>query len=185
MRQKIRAASLVLLAAAALPGPSAFALSLKNFREVNAFFANATGISPTQNDIKSAYAGAKARLPLRGQVSEFSSPAVLASIELGGAYCLALINKDKNTAAANRRAHRAIDFTKKPADLKDEDLKSTVEIYANMFWERDLSADEEAAFQSAFTNLKKSSPATAAGTSQLLTVLCNQVATSLEALIYQ
>jgi hypothetical protein len=173
-----------LLIPLAFAAPAAYGLSLKNFREINAFYATATGIAASQRDVAAAYQDVRTRLPLRGNINEMTSAAVLAAVELGGAYCGAMIDTDAALPAASRRAHQAVDFNREPAAMTDAVVKQTVTAYTGLFWERAPTATELSSFVASFSALKTSSPTNAVGTRQALLILCSQAATSLDALIY-
>jgi hypothetical protein len=175
----------LVLAAGAAAAPAAYGLALKNFREINAFYAVATAVNPEQNDVKAVYQSVRTRLALRGQISELSSAAVLATVELGGAYCKAMIANDAGLAATARRAHQAVNFSAPPAAATDDVVKQTATKYSQLLWGREPSAAELDSFVQSATRLKASTPATAAGTRQLFLILCTQAATSLDALIYE
>ncbi len=164
--------------------PSAFSLSTKNFREILQFFGNATGVDPQLATVQQVYLSVRTRLPLRGQVSELTSPAVLGATELAGVFCTQMITNDSVQPTANRRAHQAIDFTKLPAAQTDAALNTTVSTYAQLFWERAPTVSEIETFKASWTNLKTISPATTEGTKQVFRVLCTQAATSMSSLIY-
>lgn len=162
----------------------ASAVSTKNFREILQFLANATGVDPQLQNVQQVYLSVRTRLPLRGQVSELTSPAVLGATELAGVFCTQMLQNDLAQPAANRRAHQTIDFTQLPAALPDAALLSTVTSYAQLFWERAPTTAELDTFKASWTNLRTLSPATTEGTKQVFRVLCTQAATSMASLIY-
>jgi hypothetical protein len=159
------------------------AVSLKNFRELAAFYSAATAVKLTEPRVQQAYLNVKSRLPKLGTVDEFSSPTVLGAVELGGAFCNAFITAEAAALPANRRAHQTIDFTKSPRVLADSDIMAAVRTYARLFWLRDAKADEDAMLLSTVTRLKSISTDNAPGTRQLFLTMCTQVATSLDALV--
>jgi hypothetical protein len=158
------------------------AISLKNFRELAAFYSVATAVPLTEPTVKQTYQNVKARLPLRGTVDEFSSVTLLASLDLGGAFCKAMITADAALSPELRRAHQKIDFSKAPNDLADADIMTTTRTYANLFWGRNPTDAETASVAQSVAKLKATSTATPAGTRQLLLALCVTSATSLDAL---
>jgi hypothetical protein len=174
--------SLLLVTVFMLLAKDAEAVSLKNFRELAAFYSAATGVPLTDTKVQAAYQNVKSRLPKAGTVDEFSSPSVLAAIELGGAFCTSFINAEAAATAANRRAHQQIDFTKSPRVLADADIMSVMSNYAKLFWLRDLTAAETTLFQGSVTKMKAASTDNAAGNKQLFLTMCTQVATSMDAL---
>jgi hypothetical protein len=161
----------------------ASAVSLKNFRELAAFYSAATGVPMTDTGVQTAYTNVKSRLPKAGTVDEFASPTVLAAIELSGAFCTSFINAEAALPAAKRRAHATIDFTKSPRVLANTDVLTTVHAYAKLFWLRDVTAAEDTLFNGTITTLKAASTDNVAGNKQLFLALCTQVATSLDALV--
>lgn len=163
---------------------SAQAASIKNFREILAFYSNATGIDSQNTTVQQVYNQVRTRLPLHGNVTELTSPAVLGATELAGSFCNLMITADAGQPAANRRAHQAVDFNALPAAVTDDALTQTVTNYAALFWERQPIAAEIQTFTASWTNLKTISPATTTGTRQLFHVLCTQAATSLDSLIF-
>jgi len=178
-------ATVVLLGTGLGLAGQAQAVSLKNFRELPAFYSAATGVSQKNYQVSQAYLRAKGRLSLHGTVDEFSAPMVLAAVELGGAYCGAFLITEASVVPTNRRAHQSIDFTKKPKDLAVADVMAAATIEANLFWGRDPTAVEVTSLQAALANLQAISTADVAGTKMMMTALCTEVATSLDALIYQ
>jgi hypothetical protein len=172
-------ATLVIL----LTPSDARAVSLKNFRELAAFYSAATGVPLTDPKVQTAYQNVKSRLPKAGTVDEFSSPSVLAAIELGGAFCGSFITAEAAATPANRRAHQTIDFTKSPRVLADADILAVVHAYAQLFWLRPTTPNEDTVLQSTITTLKAASTDNVAGNKQLFLSLCTQVATSIEALV--
>jgi hypothetical protein len=167
----------------ALSPKDAEAVSLKNFRELAAFYSAATGIPLSDPKVAAAYQNAKSRLPKAGTVDEFSSPAVLGAIELSGVFCTQFITAEAAAPAANRRAHQQIDFTKAPNALADADVMSAVHAYAKLFWLRDVRADEDTLLQTTVTHMKAASTNNPAGTKQMFLAMCTQVATSIDALV--
>src|SRR5262245_25086913 len=156
------------------------AVSLKNFRELAAFYSAATAVPLTEPKVKTAYQNVKTRLPKAGTVDEFASPAVLGAVELSGAFCSAFLTAEAAAAPPNRRAHQTIDFSKTPSQLADGDILAVVRNYARLFWLRDIRSNEETAFGPAITTLKSISPDSIKGTRQVFLVLCTQAATSLD-----
>jgi hypothetical protein len=161
----------------------AAAVSVKNFRELAAFYSSATGVPLTQPQVQTAYNNVKTRLPKQGTVDEFASPAVLGALELSGAFCNAFITVESTAPAASRRVHQTIDFAKTTRQLADADVLALAKGYARMFWTRDARPNEEAALVATITKLKTVTPDTTVGTKQLSLVLCTQAATSLDALV--
>jgi hypothetical protein len=166
-----------------LSAKDASAVSLKNFRELAAFYSAATNVPLTETKVQQAYQNVKTRLPKTGAVDEFSSPTVLGAIELSGAICNAFITAEAAAPAANRRAHQGIDFLKTTSQLADADILAVLKTYAKLFWLRDAKPAEEKAFSATITKLKSITPDTAPGARQLFLTTCTQVATSLDALI--
>jgi hypothetical protein len=166
-----------------LSASDARAVSLKNFRELAAFYSSATGIAMTEPRVAAAYLNVKSRLPKAGTVDEFSSPSVLGAVELSSAFCGAFISVEAAAQPANRRAHQTVDFTKSPRVLVDGDIMAAIKNYARLFWQRELKADEDKVLLASVTRLKALSTDNAAGTRQLFLATCTQVATSLDALI--
>jgi hypothetical protein len=173
---------LVALSLVLLPS-DALAVSVKNFRELVAFYSAATGVPATEPKVQQAYLNVKTRLPKAGTVEEFSSPAVLGALELSGAFCNAFITAEAAAQPQNRRVHQTIDFTKTPSQLADADVLAVARSYARIFWLRDARKAEDATFQATIGTLKSITPNTAAGTKQLSLILCTQIATSLDALV--
>ena len=161
----------------------ALAVSLKNFRELAAFYSAATAVPLTDPKVQAVYQNVKSRLPKAGTVDEFASPTVLAAIELSGAFCGSFITAEAALTPANRRAHQTIDFTKSPRVLADSDIDAAVANYTRLFWLRAPRPDEDAAFLATIGRLKTASTNDAPGTRQLLLSMCTQVATSLDALV--
>lgn len=166
-----------------LSSTDARAVSVKNFRELAAFYSAATAVPLTEPKVQLAYQNVRSRLPKAGTVDEFASPAVLGALELSGAFCGAFLTAEAAAVPEKRRAHQTVDFSKAPSALLDADVLAVVRNYARLFWLRDLRPNEEAQFGGAVTKLKSISPATAQGTRQVFLVLCTQVATSLDALV--
>jgi hypothetical protein len=161
----------------------AMAVSLKNFRELAAFYAAATGVPLTDPKVQQAYQNVKTRLPKTGGVDEFASPSVLGALELSGAFCGSFITAEAAAPAANRRAHQTIDFTKSPRVLADADINAAVKAYSRLFWMRESRPEEDKLFLAEIGRLKPLSTDNAAGTKQLLLTMCSEVATSLDALV--
>lgn len=180
----MRRLSLVLACVAlVLVTTNAFAVSLKNFRELLAFYSSATGVPATDTKVQATYANVKSRLPKAGTPDELSSASVLGAVELGGAFCGSFITADAAKLPDQRRAHQSIDFTKSPRALGDADIAAVIGQYARLFWLRPTNAVEDKVFLAEIGRLKTSSTDNAAGTKQLLLTMCTQVASSLDALV--
>jgi hypothetical protein len=160
------------------------AVGVKNFQQLLASYAAITGVDPGDSDISDYFAQSKTRLPKKGRVDELSSPALLTAGALGGLFCEKMIASDAALPAAQRRAHKQVDFTKAPAAALTSDVRtSVVGEYAGMFWQRSATATEQAALLAVFDESVTSGGTTPADTLLALRPVCGAVAGSLATLV--
>ena len=125
---------------------STFALAknpaLKNFREAYRSLAVSTQITPDENLAK-IYDLFKETLPKTGKVSEYSGPMQLAAIQLSGAFCEKRIALDSTLSPEKRFLHKSINFTQSPKALTQSHKESLIDEYADAFWQRPTTIEEE------------------------------------------
>jgi hypothetical protein len=173
-----------ILIAGVLIGTSAQgAISVKNFREIYDSLAASTGVDPNDATISAYYAQSYTRLPLTGAVAEVSSPGLLTLTALSGLFCKQMITNDAALSPAQRRAHKAVDFTKGPAGLTAQVQQSVVEAYFGLFLSRSPSQDELAILTGEFTEAEQNLGTAATDTQSTLQAVCTSVASSLESLM--
>ncbi len=117
-------------------------LALKNFRQLFESYAVITRIPTTDAVVRQAFDDVKTRLPRQGQVSEVSSPMLLAATTLSGAFCKQMIQGDSVLASGQRRAHRGIDFSNASLAFNRAARMNQIQDYARLFWNRSASDSE-------------------------------------------
>ncbi len=170
--------SLVAAAAVAtvLWGGTAQAIVVKNFRQIAASFYSATGVSMNDPDVAAFVKKTETRLPQVGEIEEISSPAILAITQLAGIFCEKMIATDAAIPLGGRRhTHSQVDF-ERPARLFTREVKeSVVREYADLFWNREVTEEEQASLLSTFDTV-----APGADTLRTLKILCTTMASSVD-----
>lgn len=153
-------------------------VALKNFRELLSAFETVTGVSSFEPDVDAVYKRVVSRLPLKGEVEEFSSPMLLALTELSGTFCKKLVDREVKLAPAERRFFPSVDFKKGPSQFNAADKQSLVEDMALQFWQRSPTPNETKLL---LQTIQEFGPATTGygDTQNLLVVICTQLGTSI------
>jgi hypothetical protein len=116
--------------------------NLKNFRQLNSSLSNVTGVSTADPDVATTFSSVRTRLPQTGAVEEMSSPMLMGMFSLAGIYCRKMINDDSTKPVPIRRVHHDVDFSPGMRRLTQDMRMSVIDEYANLFWQRSLSAEE-------------------------------------------
>ncbi len=111
-------------------------LALKNFRQLFESYSVITRVPTSDPIVKQAFDDVKTRLPRHGQVSEVSSPMLLAATTLSGSFCKQMIQADSNLPQGQRRAHRGIDFSNASLAFNRASRMNQIQEYARLFWTR-------------------------------------------------
>lgn len=156
---------------------------IKNFLQIPYSFESATGISQKTPDIAGYYSNQKGKLPQKGFLSEINVPGVLTQMSYGSLFCEKLILSDSKLAPTARWVHKQIDFGQKASDWADAKILSVLQEYSEIFWQRDLEADELGIFRTEFSALRSTFPNNVASNQPLLTSICSVFAGSLNFLI--
>lgn len=159
-------------------------VGMKNFRQIIASLYKITGVSLSDATVLETTTRLRSRLPTNGQVTELSAPMVLAMAEMTGAFCFQFIENDAALPAAQRRAHKLVVFGEGPQSLTPAIRTSVIGEYANLFWQRDPTADETTALNALFDGVTKDAPNQADELKRSLRGVCAAVAGSLDTLVY-
>jgi hypothetical protein len=154
-------------------------ISVKNFRQAMASYSSITGVNARDAEIQTIFRRVKSRLPVNGKLGEFASPSLLAYLELGGAFCKKLIEKDSVLPAAQRRMHKVINFD---ADVSQFDRVMTnklVETYALYYWQRSPTEKESDLLWNAVQELKEEGTV-----NSILITVCGTFSSSVDFIAY-
>lgn len=151
-------------------------LGLLNFRQIfSAYDQIFSGIT-NEVSVKQIKKSVIGRLPIQGQVEEFSSPMIVGLVELSGELCRITVEKEKSIDASSRRFFQNIRFDKGLASLNETSLRLTYENLGLLFWSR-VPTEMEVDQFSALVKEHMVVPGTLL--SVVLQSLCVQYATSL------
>jgi hypothetical protein len=119
------------------------------------------------------------RLPVRGDVQELTSPAVLALVELSGAFCNELVQKEAGQTAADRRFFLFVDFDRGPDQFSASAWKQLTTDLSMSFWQREPSAQEATLYDQLLEKFKSQGSTSSTVTRQALQGACVQAGSAL------
>jgi hypothetical protein len=161
-------------------------VAVKDFRQIIASYYAVTGVSRADAGLRELVTRLQTRLPMHGTVEEISNPAVLALTEIAGAFCTRVIQNDAAISdPASRRIHRSVDFRLAPRSIPAATRAAVLRDYAQMFWQREATAEELSHLTELFEESAQAAPQTATGTLLALKTVCTTVASSLSFLVYE
>lgn len=158
--------------------------AIKNFRQIFQSMRVATGISGDSQAISSFWAESQGRLPRNGEVGEVNTPALLTFQSLAALFCKEMIDKDMSLPAAQRQAHRQVDFRLLPTAYSLAVRESVIEEYSAMFLGRSPDAVERILMLESMERLAESLPSVAASTGQYFLLSCTLVGSSVDSLTF-
>jgi hypothetical protein len=161
------------------PQAQSASLRLKNFREIYAAYQSVLNVSASDADVSAVYALVRDRLPKTGQAQEFSSSVVLATTELGGAFCKKAITLEKAMPFGERNLFYNIDFDYGPFQLSGYETEVLAKNLANAFWQRDLTQDERKVIYKLVDTASNEDLTSPEATEVVLRSICTTFATSL------
>ncbi len=168
-----------LQAAAAHPKNISPTIALKNYRELFGALSAATRVDPTLPEIASYYAQVQAQLPRSGNLVEFNSQSLIASIGLGSVFCKRVIYQDAELNVPKSGLNQGIDFMKPASKVTDAKLATLVKNYSNAFLQRDPTSAETTSLSNLFKT-QALADTTAAGTRNAVLSVCTGIAGSFE-----
>jgi hypothetical protein len=164
---------------------TAFAFSRLRIQTVDqlpATLESITNVSSREPDIEKYFADKRDAFPKIGVLDEVSVAQLSGQLSYAGLYCRKMIERDSGKAPADRWAHAAITFGSAPSDWPPDALDKQLDQYAQMFWQREVDADERALLRGFAADLVAELPREPASSVALLTSLCGIYATSFRAL---
>ena len=160
-----------------------FSVGLRNFRELQAHYSQATGVGSSNFNAALIYDQVQATLPQTSDVAAFSGTMVRAASALGGVYCAEFVNRESRAQSGVRRAHQGVDFAVFPAAIAPAVTTDVLAKYSQLFWGRDMTVKETTVMGDVARSLAASSPQSTAGTRQYFIGLCSIVSNALESLV--
>lgn len=156
-------------------------LKIRNFREIVAGFDSIMG--PFSGNaaayLQMVYLNTKDQLPRFGYPQEFSSSVVLATSELSGAYCQKMVEREMALGFAERTFFSEVDFELGPKQFSNYVLRSILEPFSILFWQRELRSKEKEVFSNIVAEFNSDGPELKQETVKLLQTICTLFATSL------
>lgn len=131
-------------------------LGVKNYMQAWTYLSSVTRVSPS-SFTKDYYAGAKARLPKLGVMTEINSISVLSWTVLTSLYCEDLVNFDqkiKDENSSQRIAHGSLNMSQSMEQVTEAQLEELFARYANLFWGRKIESDEALELKKLFLDLR-------------------------------
>lgn len=147
-------------------------------------FEAITGVDAADTDVSAVYRRVLTRLPAKGTLDEMSSPMLLATTELAGAFCKAMVRQQSQLPSGLRLYFNNVDFKKDKRQFTPALIETTIRELTQGFWQREPTPEE----WNLLNEMAKETLA-AAGTGiletqNILAVHCLQLATSIGFLIY-
>jgi hypothetical protein len=162
----------------------AMGLQLRNFRQYEMHLSYATGIAPSNFNIRRVSQESRLGLAHTADVSGYNGHLVRSASHLAAAYCREAVTFDENTPdSSKRKLHPSVDFNLAPASQSNVVVKEILEAYGERFWGRSLRTEEMTRLEQLVTELKYALPASQVGTQNLFTALCSTMASALDSLV--
>jgi hypothetical protein len=166
----------------ALMGHAEAKVNLKIGTEIYAAYVNITGISGDK-ELRDLYKLNINRLPKSGETDEMTNGVVLATTELGGAFCKKALIRDMALPQGGRILFGLVNFKRGPSQFSDFLREEFIDQMGVQFWQRDVTAAEKAMMSKIMTDVIKNSPDSTDETATLMQVMCTTYATSLAFLV--
>lgn len=157
-------------------------VSIKNFREIYESLKVSTNLEPdAAAQSYQTYLKVFEILPTSGKVGEYGPSMQFAWVRLASEFCRERILKDAATSPASRWLHKKIDFSKS-AGLQS-DLSFLFGEYADVFWQRAQTPDEESSLTQFWKNTVTELGNTPESTIQALTAVCAVMGTTSDSIL--
>lgn len=127
-------------------------LALKNFMEIYSSLQVSTNIKPDKI-LNAKYLEVRELLPQNGLIVEYTTPMQLGLIKLAGDFCQRRVTQDAALGEADRWLHHGVDFAKAPSELTEKDRLKLIAEYADAFWQRTPTKEEEASLLASYGSL--------------------------------
>ena len=152
---------------------------LKNGREIFASYASITGLSEKDTELKELYRLNADRFPKLGQPEELSNSVILASTELGGAFCSRTVLREKDQSRGQRILFSDVDFKQGPSQFRGFSGEKLLSQLALAYWQRNLQEPERQSLLMTVDKTIRAGTDTPQDTLKFLQVICTVYATSL------
>jgi len=172
----------VLLTTALLLASSAYALDpagLKTGREIYASYAAITHIKDHDPELRELMRLNADRVPRKGTPEELSNGTILATTELGGAFCKKSLASEKTLPRGQRYLFGDVDFKRGPSQFNDFLKGAMLDHLAVSFWQRNITDDEKTPLSKMIADAVAKGPETPDETVNVLQLVCVSYATSL------
>jgi hypothetical protein len=158
---------------------------LKTNREYFASMEASTNVDGRNQLIRSYYIDRNSTLPQTGKLNELSTLGLATALGLSSLFCDKMINVDSmEMNTANRWVHSSIDFELSPDQAFSPSIKKEIlNTYAELFWQRKLTAEELTIFELMMDDFTANLPKAPASTKLTLVSTCAVFSTSIESLI--
>ncbi len=179
----MKMAAVFLVFVMGLQAHAADSLSLKNGREIFASYAAIMHISDHDSELRDLYKLNVDRLPKRGTTDELNNAVILATTELGGAFCKKAIDREKVLSKGQRELFGDVDFKRGPSQFNDFIKGAMLDRMAVSFWQRNIADAEKVSLAKMIVETAKGSDDTPEQTITVLQIVCTGYATSLAFLV--
>lgn len=154
-------------------------IGLKNYRELFGALSAATRVDPTLPEIAGYYQQVMAQLPRTGNVVEFNSQSLIASIGLASVFCKRVIYQDAELNVPKSGLNQGIEFMRPASKVTDAKLLNLIKNYSNAFLQRDATVGEQTTLANLF-KAQGATDSTAQGTRTAVLAVCTGIAGSFE-----
>ena len=157
---------------------------LKNFREIWGSYVSATGVDGRDQTLRDLYRFNIDRLPKLGLPAELSSDVVLATTELGGAFCKQAVVQEKALPRGQRLLFGYVDFARGPSQFTTFLKETLADHLAQIFWQRNVLTPEVAVIGGIIDKtIAAGGTDTPEATESLMHSLCTTYASSISFLV--
>jgi hypothetical protein len=119
-------------------------VEIQNVLQIPPGLQDITNVSSREDNILNYYMERRQSFPKAGVLIEVTQPFLTSLVSYSGLYCEKMIQRDAVLAAHQRWAHQSILFDKPPQQWTQASIDAQLHQYAEMFWQRDLTAEEYA-----------------------------------------
>ena len=176
--------ALIAVAGLAPEARAADPVYLKNFREIWSSYVSATGVDGRDQTLRDLYRFNVDRLPKLGLPAELSSDVVLATTELGGAFCKQAVVQEKALPRGQRLLFGYVDFARGPSQFTTYLKEMVADHLAQIFWQRNVLTPEVAVIGTIIDKtIAAGGTDTPEATEALMHSLCTTYASSISFLV--
>ncbi len=138
--------------------PKTGTMSIRNFRQIPAYYSVATGVSESNNNVRNYFNANFSRFSLDGDAGAVSPATLSALTSFAGIYCQENIRLERANTINPRLLHGAVDFSQNSSRLTPEVLDRVIQKYSERFWRKVTPpAESRSVLMQVFEDVKKES----------------------------